>query len=116
MLVIGCFGCDSSDSKVFVGMDDIDDIFEIGVYIIWEMYLIFVMDFVVFIDVGNMYEGWLVELMVRWGYFVVSDFIVVVISVILIYGDVCFNDIYYGVDFNEVSINWLVYCVDVGVN
>lgn len=116
LLSTGRLGRDSSDSKVLVGMDDIDDTLEVGVYVAWEMYPTFAMDLAVLTDAGNTYEGWLAELTARWRSIVVSDSIVVVTSATLTYGDARFNDTYYGVDPNEVSTNRPVYRADAGVN
>ena len=116
LLATGRLGRDSSDSKALAGMDDIDDTLELGGYITWEMHPAFAMELAVLTDAGNTYEGWLAELTARWGYFVVSDSIVVVTSATLTYGDARFNDTYYGVDPNEVSTNRPVYRADAGVN
>ena len=116
LLATGRLGRDSSDSKVLTGMDDIDDTLEIGAYITWEMHPTFAMDLALLADAGNTYEGWLAELTARWRYVVASEFIVVVTSASLTYGDAGYNDIYYGVDPNEVGSNRPVYRADAGVN
>jgi outer membrane protein len=88
---------DRSDRKQFDSFSDIDDAFEVGSYLSYQVNNELVIGVNALFDTSDTYDGWVANLNASYVY-LVPDFPVVITTMVdLNYGSTEYNDTYYGV-------------------
>jgi outer membrane scaffolding protein for murein synthesis (MipA/OmpV family) len=97
------FGRKSTDSSDLDGMNDIDDAFETGPFISYQITDHISIDLVGLFDVSDTYKGWIADLTLTGEYPVKRTPVTLSFSGDLIYGSEEYNKTYYGVTVAEAN-------------
>ena len=116
--VVGSYrsGRNSADSDALVGMQDIDDAFEVGGYLSYSLNQYTTIDAVGLFDMSDTYDGWVSDFSITMVYPITSTDVIVGFTAGVSYGSQEYNSTYYGVTTTESRSNRTVYRVKSGLN
>jgi outer membrane protein len=95
---------DRSDRKQFDSFSDIDDAFEVGSYLSYQVNNELVIGVNALFDTSDTYDGWVANLNASYVYLVPDLPVVITTMVGLNYGSTEYNDTYYGVKPSSTSV------------